>query len=128
MAANSFGVSLNSSTRTISVFTNDRTLKGTQTTLWLTANSTPQQSASPPIQNFIVQIIDTCPETVISLGSQTLTSMTMTALESAVTQTFQLATDNISVSAGMTSPNLCGNFAYTLTTNPSVSYITVSAG
>lgn len=68
VSANTYGVTVVAGPK-ISVYTTNSALKGTSTTITLTANSTPQQTSAAPTLMFTVNIVDTCPTTVISLGT-----------------------------------------------------------
>jgi len=97
----------------IQVITNTASNKGTSISLTLSANATPQQETASQTVTFMVNIVDTCPQTVLSFGSQALSTMTSTVTEAAVTQTFLAPTDSLSTSAGII--NLCGGYTFSIT-------------
>jgi hypothetical protein len=78
------------------------------------------QATASGTYSFWVKVIDTCDTTVLSVGNPGNVSQVIAA--AAVTTTFTLATDTISVGAGVVQG--CGPYVYTF--NPPLSFITVN--
>jgi len=79
----------------------------------MSANATPQQDTASQTVAFTVNIQDTCSSTVITFGAFTLTAMSHTVTQAAITQAFIFPTDSLSTTT--TLPNVCGAFEYVIT-------------
>ena len=84
--ATTYGVTVDSATLKISVYTKATALVGTSKTLTLSANSsTAQQDTASSTVTFTVYVLDPCPYATITLPFATLTDMSYTVASSAVT-------------------------------------------
>ena len=82
--ATNYGVTVDSTTLRISVYTVSKALVGTSTTLTLSANSSVvQQETASSTVSFIVSIHDPCPYATITLPFSTLSAMTYTVTHAA---------------------------------------------
>lgn len=103
--------------------TNTAALKGTSVSLTLSANATPQQDVASQTVTFTVNIVDACPQTVITFGTFTLAAISSTVTQAAATQTFTFPTDSLSTTTAIA--NVCGPFTYVITQG--FNFITINA-
>ena len=84
--ATNYGVTVNSVTKQISVLTTNSGLIGTSISLTLSANSSIlQQTTASQTVIFIVNVVDPCLSTIISLPFSTLTDMSSSIFQVAAT-------------------------------------------
>lgn len=70
-----------------------------------------------------MNVIDTCSTAVVSVGAPSPTTLSHTVTKAAVTATFTLASDNISVATSQL--NACGPYSYRIVEGPP--YITLNS-